>query len=206
VLLTNNTPAAGVTVTFNLAQGAGSLSSNPVTDANGIASTRLRFGVLRGEHVVVASVPFAATSPILFFATCTDSYWASIVEICVTALLAVFVLVAYLLTGKYLKRTREEELEDVRVGNARNWAQESGSLQQRHILSAGDSALWSRNSRNSATSTEFTRHPTLGKPSTPLGSSHLSSVREKPFHSTDVNASDTDAWIEKVVDREYSEI
>lgn len=63
----NRDPMAGVTVTFELQSGGGSLSTASIeTDGEGLAQTTLTVGALSGPNTVIASAPGVAPSPVTF--------------------------------------------------------------------------------------------------------------------------------------------
>jgi len=68
----DNTPVAGVNVTFAVISGGGSLSATQViTDGQGLASSRLTLGSVAGANSVTASSSGLSGSPVLFTATGT---------------------------------------------------------------------------------------------------------------------------------------
>jgi hypothetical protein len=74
VLVTDNAtnPAAGVTVTWSVLSGAGSVSpTSSTTDANGFASTQFTLGPSEGQQQAEATVTGLAGSPVIFSATAT---------------------------------------------------------------------------------------------------------------------------------------
>ena len=69
VAATDGVGVAGVTVTFAVASGAGSLTNlNVVTDANGLAQTSWTLGPLAGTQSVTASAGTLTNSPLTFTA------------------------------------------------------------------------------------------------------------------------------------------
>lgn len=62
-------PVGGVTVTWAVATGGGSLSTSTSTDAGGISQVTLTLGPAEGEQTVTASVSSASGSPVTFTAT-----------------------------------------------------------------------------------------------------------------------------------------
>jgi adhesin/invasin len=75
----NGNPVSGVTVTFAVASGGGSLSAVGVpTDASGLASTVLTVGAAPGNNVVTASATGLVGSPVSFMATGTAGAAAQI--------------------------------------------------------------------------------------------------------------------------------
>lgn len=74
----NGQPEAGLTVTFATNVVGGSVSpTNPVTDANGIASAAWTVGAVSGTQLASARLSGAAGSPVFFNATVSDGSGAS---------------------------------------------------------------------------------------------------------------------------------
>lgn len=68
----NGAPVAGVTVTFAVTAGAGTLSPNQaVTDSQGLASSKLTLGPAAGTNIVAVTASTLSGSPVVFTATAT---------------------------------------------------------------------------------------------------------------------------------------
>jgi hypothetical protein len=75
VMDANMNPVAGVTVTFAVTAGGGTLSATSVaTSSQGTAASTLKLGATAGTNTVTASVSGLTNSPITFTATATSSY------------------------------------------------------------------------------------------------------------------------------------